>query len=139
MSSGTKSAYNDNYSSIPGLYATTDLSAAQFKAVKLLTTGNQIALIATSVITSGVSGILMNDPKGTLANPVNAEVAIRGIVKMIAGTSTIKIGDQLGVNTTGYVVPTTTDNRWVIAKALVPSSAIGDIICGILLDGGQRY
>lgn len=139
MSSSTKSAFTGRYESIPGLYTTTDLSAAQFKAVSLMSTGGQIKLVGTSIVTALVVGILMDAPKGTATLPQNAEVAVQGIVKAIVGTSIVKKGDNLGTNTTSQLVPTTTDNRWVVAKALGASSAVGDIIPVLLLDGGQRY
>ena len=139
MPGSTVSAYTGRYETVPGLYATTDLSAAQFKAVTLMSTGGQIKLTGTSIVTALMVGILQNDPKGTLANPVAAEVAVQGIVKAIVGTSIVKKGDNLGVNTTSYLVPTTTDNRWVVAKALSNSAAIGDIIPVLMLEGGKRY
>ena len=139
MSSSTKSAFTDDYRTIPGLYTITDLSAAQFKAVKLLSTVGRIALIATSAPTQLTGYVLMNDPKGTSTAPVPAEVAYEGIVKMIAGTSTINQGDKLGVNTTSQVVGTTTDNRFVIGTAMGKSAAVGDIIPVQLIPGGARY
>lgn len=140
MSSSAKSAYTGNYVSIPGLYTTTDLSAQQFKVVKLLTTGGQIALLATSVVLIGsVHGLLQNNPKGTSTLPVAAEVAVSGIAKGIAGTSIIKKGDNLTGNTTARLVPTTTDNAVIVAKALGASAAIGDIIPVLLMNGGARY
>lgn len=139
MSSSNISAYSGKYETIPGLYATTDLSAAQFKAVSLMSTGGQIKLVGTSIVTALVVGVLQNNPKGTSTAPVPAEVSVSGIVKAIAGTSIIKKGDNLGTNTTSQLVPTTTDNKWVVAKALANSAAVGDIIPVLLLNGGQRY
>lgn len=138
MSSSTKSAFTDDYRTIPGLFTITDLSAAQFKAVKLLSTVGQIGLITTSVLTSAVF-ILMNDPKGASGAPVNAEVAYEGIVKAIAGTSNIAMGDALGLNTTAQVVSTTTANRMTIGFSLGKSAAIGDIIPIVLQPGGTKY
>lgn len=138
MTSSTKSAFTTDYKSIPGLFAVTDLSAGQFKVVKLLSTVGQIGLVSTSVLTSAVF-VLMNDPKGTSSNPVAAEVAYQGIVKMLAGTSTIAMGDPLGINTTGQVVTTTTANRMTVGFSLGKSAAIGDIIPVVLQPGGQKY
>jgi len=135
MSSSTKSAFTGRYDTIPGLYSTIDLSAAQFKVVMMLsTTPGQIKLAGTSVIARSAF-VLQNAPKGTSTLPVNAEVANFGIVKAIAGTSLIKSGDKLGVNTTSYVVNTTTTNRFIIGSAMGNSSTIGDII-PVLLEGG---
>lgn len=138
MTSSTKSAFTDNYDVIPGLVADSDLSAAQFKVVMLQSTAGRIKLAGTSIITTSAF-VLMNDPKGNSTSQVAAEVAYKGIVKVIAGTSTIKPGDNLGVNTTSRVVNTTTDNRFVIGKALMASAAIGDIISAVLVIGGARY
>jgi hypothetical protein len=139
MASSTKAAFTDNYDVIPGLYSTTDLSAAQFKVVMLnVTTPGQIKLAGTSVIARSAF-VLMNDPKGTSTAPVNAEVAYKGIVKAIAGTSVIKAGDKLGVNTTSYVVNTTTANRFIVGVALMNSATIGDIISVALIPGGALY
>ncbi len=102
------------------------------------TTPGRIKLAGTSNITTAAF-VLMNDPKGSLTGPQAAEVAYKGIVKVIAGTSTIKSGDNLGVNTTSLVVNTITDNRFIIGKALGNSSAVGDIIPAALIEGGRRY
>ena len=139
MASSTKSAFTDNYDTIPGLYTTTDLSAAQFKVVMLnITTPGQIKLAGTSVIARSAF-VLMSDPKGTSTAPVNAEVAYKGIVKVIAGTSVIKCGDKLGVNTTSQVVNTSSANRFIIGVALSNSAAIGDVISAALIEGGSLY
>lgn len=139
MASSTKAAFTDNYDQIPGLYTTTDMSAQQFKVVMLnVTTPGQIKLAGTSVIARSAF-VLMNDPKGTSTAFVNAEVAYKGIVKVIAGTSVIKCGDKLGVNTTSQVVNTTTANRFIIGTALGNSSAVGDIIPCALIEGGSLY
>ena len=138
MSSSILSAFTDNYRTIPGLYTLTDLSAAQFKAIKLLSTVGQVGLVSTSVPASAVF-VLMNDPKGASGAPVNVEAAYEGIVKMIAGTSTIKQGDALAINTTGYVVTTTTANRWIIGYSLSNSGTVADIISVVLIPGGAKY
>lgn len=139
MSSSAKSAFVVAPLTIPGLYATTDLSSSQFKAVKLLTTAGRVNLAGTSVVASMVIGLLQNNPKGTATLPVNAEVAVGGIAKGIAGTSIIKKGDSLSVNTTSNLVPSTTDNAWIIGKALGASAAIGDIIPVLMYPGVTRY
>lgn len=127
--------YNTEYDTIPGLVASADLSAEanQYKVVKLLSTAGQIGLAATSVLTQGF--ILMNRP----AQGEPAEVAYCDIVKVRAGTSVITPGLALGVNSTSQVVNTTTDNRFIIGKAITPSAAIGDIISALLIPGGARY
>lgn len=128
-------AFTTRYDTIPGLTASADLSAQQFKVVKLLSTAGQVNLAATSVITETVIGLLQNNPKSGDA----AEVAVQGIAKGIAGTSTIVIGSILGVNTTSRLVKTTTDNIQQVGKALAAASAIGDVIPVLLTPGGARY
>jgi hypothetical protein len=129
-------AYFTRYDSIPGLTAAADLSSSgQFKVVKLLSTAGTCNLAATSVIASTVIGLLQNNPKSGDA----AEVAVAGIAKGIAGTSTIVIGSVLGVNSTSYLVGTTTDNIQTIGKSLSKAGAIGDVITVLLIPGGARY
>lgn len=139
MASSTKAAFAGRYDTIPGLYSTTDLSAAQFKVVKLLSTGGQIALISTSVALIGaIHGILQNDPKGTSSLPVNAEVAISGICKAVVGGAVTR-GAHLTTNTTGQLVATTTDNACTVARALQAAGTAGYIISVWVQQGGQRY
>lgn len=129
-------AFTTRYDTIPGLTAAADLSSTgQFKAVKLLSTAGTINLAATSILVSKVVGLLQNNPKSGDA----AEVAYQGIAKGIAGTSLIRIGHILGVNTTSNLVNTTTDNVQQIGKALADASAIGDVIPVMLVPGGARY
>ena len=129
-------AFTTRYDTIPGLTAAADLSSAgQFKAVKLLSTAGTINLAATSILVSKVIGLLQNNPKSGDA----AEFAYQGIAKGIAGTSLIRIGHILAVNTTSNLVNTTTDNVQQIGKALADASAIGDIIPVLLAPGGARY
>jgi hypothetical protein len=128
--------YTTRYDSIPGLTAAADLSSSkQFKAVKLLSTAGTVNLVATSVLTEGVVGLLQNNPKSGDA----AEVAVSGIAKGMAGTSTIVIGSLLTFNTTSNLIKTTTDNAKVVGQALTASAAIGDIISVLLFPGGLRY
>lgn len=129
-------AFTTRYDTIPGLTAAADLSSTgQFKAVKLLSTAGQVNLAATSILVSKVVGLLQNNPKSGDA----AEVAYQGIAKGIAGTSAIRIGHILAVNTTSNLVNTTTDNVQQVGKALADASAIGDVIPVLLQPGGGRY
>ena len=129
-------AFTTRYDTIPGLTAAADLSSTgQFKAVKLLSTAGTINLAATSILVSKVVGLLQNNPKSGDA----AEVAYQGIAKGIAGTSLIRIGHILAVNTTSNLVNTTTDNVQQVGKALADASAIGDVITVMLVPGGARY
>ena len=64
-----------------------------------------------------------------------------GIVKVIAATSTIAIGDRVHSNSTGRATDAgTTDNGFYAGRALTASGAAGDIITIKLLGvGGDRY
>jgi len=126
-------AFNTNYDTIPGLVAGADLSAAQFKVVKLASTAGKVVLAASSVLTQAF--VLQNNPEEGEA----AEVAYQGIVKVMAGTSNLAIGEIVGVTSTSTVIDTATDNRLVIGKALEASTAVGDIVSVVLIPGGARY
>jgi hypothetical protein len=126
-------AFTTNYQTIPGLVAGADLSAAQFKVVKLASTAGQVILAASSILTQAF--VLQNNPKSGEA----AEVAYSGIVKVLAGTSNLAIGEIVGVTSTSTVIDTTTDNRLVIGKALEGSTAVGDVVSVVLIPGGARY
>lgn len=127
-------AFNSLYPTIPGLVASSDLSAAanQFKVVIFASTAGQIKLAGSSVLTNGF--VLANRPNSGEA----AEVACGGICKVQAGTA-VTVGASLGVNTTSRVVPTTTDNAFIIGKALEAAAANGDIISALIFPGGSRY
>ena len=126
-------AITTNYSTIPGLTAGADLSTSQFKVVKLATTAGQVVLAASSVLTQAF--VLMNNP----ASGEAAEVAYDGVVKVLAGTSNLAIGEIVGVTTTSTVIDTTTDNRFVLGKALEASTAVSDVVSILLIPGGVRY
>lgn len=126
-------AFTDNYRTIPGLVAGADLRTAQFKAVKLASTAGQVVLAATSVLTQGF--LLQNAPNTGEA----AEVAFAGIAKGLAGTSTISIGESLGVNTSSKLMDHATDNRFALGLALEAATAVDDIISVLLRPGGLRY
>jgi len=125
--------YTTNYQCLPGLVAGADLSAAQFKVVKLATTAGQVVLAASSVLTQAF--VLMNNPKSGEA----AEVAYSGVVKALCGTSNLAIGELVGVTSTSTVVDTTTDNRLILGKALEASTAVNDLVSVLLIPGGVRY
>jgi len=127
-------AFHTEYLSLPGLTAGADLSAAQYKIVKLASTAGTVVLAATSTV-AVTCGVLMNAPLSGEA----ADVAIAGVAKVKIGTSVMTVGAALGVNTTSYAVLTTTDNRFIIGRAAAAGSAIGDIIPVVLVPGGVRY
>ena len=133
-------AFTTQYQTIPGLKAnSTGLASSQFLAVKLATTAGRVVAPGTVNTTTNpgyIVGILMNAPAGN----EEAEVAVTGIVKAIAATSTIAIGDRVYTNTTGKLTDAgTTDNGFFLGRALEASAAAGDIVTIILNGGGARF
>ena len=125
-------AISQEYLSIPGLLAGADLSAAQYKVVKLASTAGEVVLVgATSTL--GI-GILQNDP----ADGEPADVAVHGVCKGLVGPSDVAFGDVLGSDSTSRLADHTTDNRPIYARALEASSAAGDII-RVMVNGAARY
>jgi hypothetical protein len=132
-------AWNGIYSTFPTLTAnSTGLASSQFTVVKLASTAGKVVasgvLNTTTALTLGPLGVLMNAPAGY----EEAEVAFSGIVKMKVATSTIVIGDHIGVNSTSLGTDAArTDNTAFIGVALSASAAANDIIT-VLLNGGSN-
>lgn len=132
--------FNQDYEVLAGLTAGANLASNQFYAVKLASTAGKVVAPGTvnSTTNPGVfAGILMNAP----ASGEEAEFAIGGIVKAIAGTSTIAIGDRVWTNSTGKLTDAgTTDNGFFLGRALEAASAVNDLITIKLVgNGGSRY
>lgn len=133
-------AYTFDYECLPGLTAGADLSAKQFLVGKLASTVGKVVIAGTLNSTTNPGaflGVIMNKP----ASGEEVEFAYEGIVKAIAATSTIAVGDRVHANSTGRVTDAgTTDNGFHIGRALEAASAAGDIITIKLNgDGGSRY
>lgn len=134
-------AYGQDYDTLAGLIAnSTGLASSQFYAVKLASTAGQVILAGAINSTTGPGsfvGILQNAPGGSK----EAEVAFSGICKMKVATSTIAIGDRVGVNSTSLGTDAgTTDNGFYVGRALTASAAANDIITVDLAgNGGRRY
>ena len=133
-------AYVGRYDCIPGLRAnSTGLANNQFFFGKLATTAGRVVAPGTLNSTTNptyVVGVIMNKPAGN----EEVEFAVDGIVKVVAATSTIAIGDRVYTNTTGKATDAgTTDNGFVAGRALTASGAAGDIITVQLYAGGARY
>lgn len=132
-------AYTADYKTFPNLVAnSTGLATSQFKVVKLASTAGKVVLsgvlTSTTALTLGPLGILMNKPGGA----EEVEVAYAGIVKMLVATSTIIVGDHIGVNSTSIGTDAArTDNTAFIGVALQASTAANDIIT-VLLNGGAN-
>ena len=132
-------AWNGIYATFPTLTAnSTGLATSQFTVVKLASTAGKVVaagvLNSTTALTLGPLGILMNDPAGY----EEAEVAFSGIAKIKVATSTILIGDHIGVNSTSLGTDAArTDNTPFIGVALSASAAANDLVT-VLLNGGAN-
>lgn len=116
----------------------TGLASKQFTWVKLASTAGQVVsagvLNSTTALTIGPVGILMNAPAGN----EEAEVAYDGIAKLKVSTSTLIVGDHVGINSTSLGNEMArTDNTAFAAVAMQASSAANDII-QVLLNGGPN-
>lgn len=117
--------------SVPGLLAGADLSAYQYRPVKLASTAGEV--VAATAVTDIVIGILQNDPTDGQA----ASIAGVGSISLaVAGTSVLAVGNALTVNSTG-LRPTTTDNTAICARAITAAVTKGDLITITVLTG--RY
>lgn len=104
--------------------AAADLSAQQFRAVKLDANG-QIAAI--SAITDRPHGILQDKPAG--AGRAGC-VMLDGVTKMVGGANLAK-GDLVGVDAQGRavaVVPGTDTTRYIIGTVIEDNSVAGGLI-----------
>ena len=133
-------AFTTDYSTLPGVTAGADLSAKQYLVGKLASTAGSVVIAGTLNSTTNPAafvGVIMNKP----ASGEEVEFAIDGIVKAIAATSTIAIGDRLWANSTGRLTDAgTTDNGYFLGRALEVASAAGDIITLKLAgNGGARF
>lgn len=134
-------AFTTDYDTLPGLIAnSTGLASYQFYGVKIASTAGQGVLSGVTNTTTGPGtffGVLQNAPGAGEA----LEFAHAGIVKLKVATSTIAIGDRVGLNSTSLGTDAaTTDNVFYIGRALEASSAANDIITVALVgNGGARY
>ena len=129
------------YKSLFGLKAnSTGLASSQFLFGKLASTAGQVIAAGTLNSTTNPGtflGVIMNAPGAS----EEVEFAYDGIVKVIAGTSTIAIGDRVWSNSTGKATDAgTTDNGFHAGRALTAASAANDLIMVKLNgNGGGRY
>lgn len=117
---------------LPGLVASGDLSAQQFKVVKHASTAG--AVVVVNATTDNAIGLLQNDPTDGEA----AEVAGLGLALGLAGVNDLAYGERVGYDTTGRLVDHTTDNRRIIGQVQKPSTGVGDEV-QVLLTGLARY
>lgn len=118
----------------------TGLASSQYLFVKLASTAGRVVAPGTLNSTTNPGtflGVLMNKPAGL----EEVEFAYAGIVKVIAATSTIAIGDRVYSNSTGRATDAgTTDNGFYVGRALEAATAVADLITIELAgNGGDRY
>jgi hypothetical protein len=134
-------AYVTDYKTIPGLRAnSTGLATSQFLFGKLASTAGQVilagALNSTTVAAPCIMGVIMNKPGGG----EEVEFAVSGIVKAMVATSTLIIGDPVGINSTSKGTEVAeTDNLALIGFALEASTAANDIITVFLPGHPVRF
>ena len=132
-------AYTVNLITLPGFTAETDLSAKQFYAVKCNSTAGHVAIV--NATTDIPMGVLQNKPKAGY----EAEIAIIGVAKMIAGTSVgWTAGVRVGVDSTGKAAPVASGTtRNVLGQyQLIPGQgtvALNQIISFIMPATVTRY
>jgi len=113
------------------LVAGADLSAAQYKFVKLDSSGN---VIVCSAVTDAPIGVLQNSP----ASGVEAEIAVAGVTKVVAGAAITTANLQttaIGTDTSGRAVAKTlgTDTtNFVVGRPLLAAGAANDVITAII-------
>jgi hypothetical protein len=107
---------------LPGLIASGDLSAQQYKLVRLASTAGAVVVVDGDQ-TDVVLGVLYNDPTSGQA----AEIAIGPVVKAQAEAS-LSAADYVTGDTTGRLKATTTANDDVFGVLLEASTDAGDIV-----------
>lgn len=121
-------AYEANLQSVAGLTASADLSAYQFRFVKVNGSG-QVELNTTA---GGIcDGVLQDKPT---AQTHSATVAFSGVSKVVASTS-INAGALIASTTVGKAVTATT-GQTVLGRALEAAGADGDLISVLLNTNG---
>jgi len=102
---------------LTALVAGADLSAKQWHAVKLNSTG--VVVLATADTDKAI-GILINEP--TSGQP--CEIVALGETKA-AMAATVAVGDSLTVNSTSQLKTTTTAGKKILAIALEANTTAG--------------
>lgn len=115
-----------NYSVKVTLVAGADLSAAQYKFVKLNTSGQAVAVAA---ITDVPVGVLQNAP----TSGQEAEVLIVGGTKLVASEA-ITLPAFLSVSSTGKAdkIATTDTTQYVVGQAITAAGADADVITAVV-------
>lgn len=115
-----------NYSVKVTLVAGADLSAAQYKFVKLNSSGQAVAVAA---ITDVPVGVLQNAP----TSGQEAEVLIVGGTKLVASEA-ITLPAFLSVSSTGKAdkIATTDTTQYVVGQAITAAGADADVITAVV-------
>jgi hypothetical protein len=111
--------------------ANADLSAAQYRFVKLVNSSGE-ARAARADLNSRVIGVLQNDPA---VAGYAATVAIGGISKVVAGDA-ITAGVAVTTDSAGRAVPVASADAFEVGIAMVTAAAAGDIIPVLLHPAG---
>lgn len=108
----------------------TDLSAAQYKFVKLSADN-------TVVVCNGASdvpiGVLQTKPVGTAASPAASRVRIMGVSRVVAGGS-VTYGNKLGTDGNGAGVAKTADKA-VYMGIVLDGVGNGETITALVMGG----
>lgn len=118
-------------SALVGIKASADLSAKQFRAVKM--SGNLTVDVA-SAITDKIIGVLQDAP----ASGASANVAFDGVSKMLLG-GTVAAGDVVGTDNQGRAVTIVagTDTTQYVLGRCVFGGAVGEIGSILVQPGGR--
>jgi hypothetical protein len=108
-----------------GLAAAADLSAYQYRVVRLTTTANQVNVASHALAASPLAaiGILQNKPA---AAGRAATVAYSGQSKAVAGAA-VTLGQMVSHDGSGYVIDAVSGAN-IIGRALEAAGAAGEII-----------
>ncbi len=104
--------------------ANADLSAAQYKLVKLANSSGVARAALVAAATDDAVGVLQNAPD---AAGREATIAFGGVSKVMAGAA-ITAGASLTADASGRVVATSQATDVIVGKALESAGAAGDII-----------
>lgn len=107
--------------------ANADLSAHQFKAVDVNSSGN---IVLASAAGQRVIGVLQNKPN---AAGQSAGVAVSGVTKMIASAA-ITAGALVTTTNAGLAVTAATTN-FILGRAMTAAGAANDVIEVLLMPG----
>lgn len=110
-----------------------NLGSAQFSFMHISTVGTLTAGLTT--VAGAVShGVLQNKPNAGEA----CDIAIFGVSKVIAGTTTITAGSRVMSDSSGAATPLTT-GLYPVAVALETPTAVGQIFSAALFGFGGAF